>query len=76
MALWSVTEESVLRMLQGWGVKVDQVDIVPTGTSGSAAAVRLEGNTAVIEAERARLPRLMQGAKVDALVHQLRLGGL
>lgn len=71
MALWSVTEESVLRMLQGWGVKVDQVDIVPTGTSGSAAAVRLEGNTAVIEAERARLPRLMQGAKVDALVHQL-----
>lgn len=71
MALWSVTEESVLHMLQGWGVEVDQVRIVPTGTSGSVAAVRMEGDTAVIEAEPARLPRTMQGAKVDSLAHQL-----
>lgn len=56
MALWSVTEESVLLMLQGWGVTVEQVRIVPTGSSGSPAAVYLDGDTAVIEAEPAAFP--------------------
>lgn len=71
MALWSVTEESVLLMLQGWGVTVEQVVIVPTGSSGAPAAVYLDGDTAVIEAEPAGLPRSMQGVQVDSLTHQL-----
>lgn len=71
MALWSTTEQSVLNMLQGWGVTVDQVHIVPGGNSESMAAARIDGNTAVIDAERARLPRSMQGAQVDSLTHQL-----
>lgn len=71
MSLWPVTEGSVLHMLQGWGVRVEEAHIVPTGMSGSMAAARIDGDTAVIEAEPARLPRSMQGAQVDSLVHQL-----
>lgn len=71
MALWSVTEESVLLMLQGWGAAVETVRIVPTGSSGAPAPVYLDGDTAVIEAERAGLPRSTQGVQVDSLTHQL-----
>lgn len=71
MSLWSATEESTLLLLQGWGVDVAGVRIEPAGTSGALAAARLEGRTAVIEAEPARLPRSLQGAQVDSLQHQL-----
>lgn len=72
MSLWTTTEESVKKMLQGWGRPVQQVTIVPPGGGPAAIPATLTRRDVIIDADAARLPRAMQGARADALTFQLR----
>lgn len=71
MALWQTTEQSVQTLLQGWGLPVDEVQLVAAGHGPATPATTVDGTSVVINTDAGRLPRTMQGARVESLTRQL-----